>query len=142
VTSLKSINFNQNIKSYAINGDENNVVRINTSDYGIFTRAKEKENEMSALATKASKAEEEDNLTVLKKVEQEVRDLLNYIFNADVCTPAFGNANCLSPCDGEFLFISFFDALMKILEEEMLEETQKFNDHVSKYTRHLAELTK
>ena len=139
---MKSINFNQNIKSYAINGDENNVVKINTSDYGIFTRAKEKAKEMSSLENKATKAEEKDDLTKLADVEKEVRDLLNYIFNTDVCTPAFGNANCLSPCNGEPLFIGFFNALMQILEEDMVAETKKFNANVSKYTSQADKLTK
>lgn len=37
--SMQSINFNSgNYKEYAINGDENRVIRINVSDVGIITR--------------------------------------------------------------------------------------------------------
>ena len=37
--SMQSIDFNSgNYKEYAINGDENRVIRINVSDVGIITR--------------------------------------------------------------------------------------------------------
>lgn len=139
---MESINFNQNIKTYAINGDESNVVKINTSDYGIFSRAKEKAQELASLEKMATDSESEDNLTKMEEVEKLVRNLLNYIFNADVCTPAFGNVNCLSPCDGVPMFVGFFNAFMEILQEEMLTESKKMQANVSKYTNQLPHLAK
>lgn len=137
---MKSINFNQNIKSYAINGDESNVIKLNPTDLGIFTRGEEKSGELQSLEKLAK--ENEDKLAEMKDVEKETRNLLNYIFNADVCTPALGKTNCLSLCDGEPLFVGLFKSLMEIVKEEMQAENKKAEAKVSKYTSQLPELTK
>ena len=137
---MKSINFNQNIKTYAINGDENNVVKLNTSDYGIFTRAEEMQTKFVELSKEATQAENESNFEKLKKVEKDVRNALDYIFNTDVCTPAFGKTNCLSPCNGSFIFMNFLEAMLEVLKEDMVQESKKFEANVSKYTKQLPQL--
>lgn len=139
MSKLESINFNQNIKTFAINGDENNVIKLNTSDYGIFTRHKEKANELEDFEKLA--VENEDKIAEMEEAEKTVRDLLNYIFNSDVCTPAFGKTNCLSPCDGMPLFVGFLNALMGIVERDMQAENKKMEANISKYTNQLPQLT-
>lgn len=142
MNSLKSINFNQNIKTYAINDDENNVVKINTADIGIFARAEEEWERLEKFAQEAEQAKEVKDFNTYRKREQEIRNTINSIFNSDVCTPAFGKTYCTSPCNGEPLYIGLLTALLELVEEDITEENKKFEANVSKYTKQAQKLTK
>ena len=59
--SMQSINFNSgNYKEYAINGDENRVIRINVSDVGIITRIQDAMSNADNIAEEVSEREKKD----------------------------------------------------------------------------------
>lgn len=138
---MQSINFSTGIKEYAVNGDENNVIRINVSDLNISKRYQEASEKIEKLAEKyknVSKPTPEQ----LAEADKEVRTQLNYVFDSDVCTPAFGNTNCFSPvADGHFLFEAFMEAFLPLIQQDMQATANASKIHIGnkteKYTEHL-----
>ena len=135
--TVESINFNQNLKTYAINGDESNVVKINTADYVIFDRADKAKAILAELSNRANNATTDNAFTELSEIDKEVKEQLNYVFGTDVSTPAFGTANCLSPVNGEPMFLGFFNALLQIISHDIESATKKMAEGVKKYTHQL-----
>lgn len=81
--SMQSIDFNSgNYKEYAINGDENRVIRINVSDVGIITRIQDAMSKADNIAEEVSEREKnEDRTQLLKEYDQRAREMVNDIFN-------------------------------------------------------------
>ena len=73
--TVESINFNQNLKTYAINGDESNVVKINTADYGIFDRADKAKAILAELSNRANNATTDNAFTELSEIDKETSNL-------------------------------------------------------------------
>ena len=74
--SMQSIDFNSgNYKEYAINGDENRVIRINVSDVGIITRIQDAMSKADNIAEEVSECEKnEDRTQLLKEYDQRKRN--------------------------------------------------------------------
>lgn len=124
---MKSVNYNSGYKTYALNGDESNVIRINVSDVNILKRVKEVQDFMSALEDEKPTPER------LVELDEIVREKINYVFGADVSSAAFGETNCFSPVDdGRFLFQAFLEALIPAISED-IKAKAKPNENVKKY---------
>lgn len=108
---MKSINFNSGIREYAINGDESNVIRV-PLDLNIMDRMVRIGSEVAEIAKQY--ASKKPTPADFAQFDARVREKLNEAFGTDICTPAFGNINCLSPvdADGTMLFQAFFDAFL------------------------------
>ncbi len=132
---MQSINFNSGYKEYAINGDETNVVRFMPSDFNILERMKEAVPAIeSAHQTYVDSKDAPDISDVMYSCDKKIREQINYIFGNDVCTAAFGTANCLSPVGGNLLYQSFLEALFPILERDISVEMAKVEKNIKKYT--------
>lgn len=137
---MQSINFESgNYKEYAINGDENNTIRIDVSDLGFVDRFKTamKEIEKAQEEYSAIKNPSED---ILSEIDRRARDIVNKAFDCDVCTKAFGNKNCLSRAsNGEPILINFLNAFIPIIKKDFGSAIQaqhiKLEDKTEKYTK-------
>ena len=116
---MKSINFNTGIKEYAVNGDENNCIRINISDMNIAARFKECANmfdEIQADINENGKPSPEK----LSEYDKTLKAKIDYIFDSDVSSHAFGGMNCLSPVGGgQLLFSAFLNAFMDLIKDDI-----------------------
>lgn len=140
---MQSINFDNNLKTYAVNHDESNVVKINTADYGIFDRAKKSRTIFNNLSAEASEAKnKDDEFDILAEIDKKIKQRLNYIFGADVSTPAFGEVNCLSPCNGVPMFWGFLNALLDIIKADMEDSTLQMQKNIEKYAKQLPNIVK
>lgn len=123
---MQSINFDTGYKTYAVNGDENNVIRINVADLSIKSRIKEMYARIGALESEyrdTDKPTDEQYAEVDKKIKAEI----NYAIGTDVCTPAFGLLNCLTilPDSGKSVAQSFLEALTPIIQKDVDEYVNK-----------------
>lgn len=132
---MQSINFNIGYKEYIINNDENNKVRININDLNIPHRIEECQ---SFFDETAEKYKNENRLLTseeLAEMDKLIREKINYAFGTDVCTPAFGNINCMSPVEGgKMLFEAFFEVLMPVVEADMKAAAQAQAVHIKDKT--------
>lgn len=135
---MENLNFKSNVKKYSLNGDENCVISVNTTDYAILDRIKKATKNIEKLADeyqekKINNDDEANELFV--ETDKEIRNQINYIFNSDVCTMAFGNTNCFSLCDdGSALFENFINAIVPVIKSDIEAAQEKQNKRIEKYT--------
>ena len=113
---MKSINFNDGIREYMINGDESRIIRIRL-DPGMAERFEEAAADIDGMIQNCggrSKAE------IISGMGAELCRMINKAFGTDVCTAAFGGVNPLTPVsDGKPLYQAFFEALMPEIEADI-----------------------
>lgn len=141
---MQNINFNDGYKEFSINNDESRVIRFNPSDYAILERFSQARKEIQEELTKIgddieinSNGEPSDDLDqtaeIVKKANSVIREKVNYIFGADVCTPAFGMQSPLSSVKGKSLVERFLDAVAPLIEKEIEAERKASEKRMSKY---------
>lgn len=128
---MKSINFDDGLQSFCINGNENRVIRFNPADLNLVIRAQEAEKQIEAGQKDLEAIElnpdgtpmtnEEDVLKKLEAFNGTIREALNHIFNADVYDTAFAGQSplCIVGKDKEFLFEAFVKSVLPFIEKEV-----------------------
>lgn len=114
---MQSINFDEGYKTYAINGDENRVIRINVTDLNVKKRFDEATKIIFEMVDSIN-----DDVTVeqITEADRVIRGQLDHIFGAGTCEMAFGQTNVLSFVGGgKMLIESFLDALMPVITADM-----------------------
>lgn len=117
---MQNLNFDDGVRSYAVNGDEGRVVRVCVTDMNLGKRIAELEQQIPALEAKY-RGMTDPTPEQLAALDADIRSLINGAFGADVCTPAFGQTNCCSPvgADGHMLFTGFLAALTEQIRAEI-----------------------
>lgn len=114
---MKSINFDEGYKTYAVNGDESRVIKIRISDFNLIKRVEAALTETESLKEKYSGKPDENAMI---EFDSNVRKIIDKAFDSDVCANAFGDANiCTVVSGGKLLFESFFEAFMPILKSDV-----------------------
>lgn len=126
---MQSINFDKGYKTYAVNEDESNVVKINVADLNMKFRIEELPSRIALLEEKYKDVKDPTSRQC-KEADSEVRKEINYAFGTDVCTPAFGLLNCLTILadSGKSVAQSFIEALMPIIKRDIDEYTEKIKN--------------
>ncbi|MDB2032467.1 hypothetical protein PMZ84_14710 [[Clostridium] symbiosum] len=144
---MRSINFDDGMKSFCINGDENRVIRFNPGDLNMRVRVKEAQKRISEWEgnLKAIKLnpdgtpveEEQEALDELRNFEDVLRRELNYVFNADVYDIIFAGQSPLCTVGKEkmFLFEAVLQSVTPIIEDEIEAFSSASQARVEKYTK-------
>ena len=121
---MKSINFKKNFKEYAVNGDESKIIRVKLSP--------DMMNKIQDTMSEIDKFRDEINENNIAEMGRKYGEIINNIFDTDICTPAFDGENPFSIVDGGKLLIeAFFEAFIPILEEDV--KSLKIRPEVQKY---------
>lgn len=147
---MQSINFkNGNFKSFAINGDENNIIKINVSDMSIITRLKKAMSKIDEIVSGLENIEGEtvNVAEFLAEQDEQARNIVNDIFGLDVCTAAFGRTNVFSTDErGRPILINFMEALMPLIANEIKSAQTaaqiQLEDKTDKYIKPVTEQSK
>ena len=131
---MQSISFDEGYKEFAINNDENRVIRFNPKDFGILTRMEDTLSDFEALEKRLKGGNEEEFTNNLREAEKVVHEKIDSIFNANVHDIIFNHQSPISLVGGEFLFMRVIEALVPIVEKEVKYEMQKSEKRMSKYT--------
>lgn len=137
-------------KRFRINGDDNKILEIDTNDLGILTRLHEKFEELDKLALEANTTESElsdddDEFTTLtkvgrtlKEVDDEMRKILDDIFNANV-SETCATKNLYSPENGKWFFEVIIERVIPLCNRDINDGFRKMelraNKHTAKYTK-------
>lgn len=129
---MRSINFDDGYRTYAINGDENRIIRVNVTDLNAlerFGRATEKMDELIADSRGEDVTPEK-----LAELDHIIREQFDLIFGEGMCETVFGRVNILSAVtDGRMLIESFLDAFLPVVREDIAAAAQASNERVNKY---------
>ena len=141
-------------KKFRFDRDDNRIVEINTSDMNLMQRVNVAYPKLQALQDKASKLtegidiDESDANTLhgiatmaerLTEVDTEMRNLLDYMFDAPVSAAAAPSGSMYDPFNGSFRFEHIIAIMMTQYEENLQSEFSKMErqmkSHTDKYTR-------
>ncbi|QHQ61391.1 hypothetical protein Ana3638_11915 [Anaerocolumna sedimenticola] len=142
---MQNINFDDGYKEFSINGDENRVIRINPSDFGLierFNKAIENiENELGSLSTDVHLDAKGDPIEQLKEAADEVakariyvNEQIDYIFNSPVSNAVFGNQSPLSSPGGIPLVERFLNVVGPIINDMIKADVKAREARIKKYT--------
>ncbi len=136
-------------KRIAINGDESRILELNTSDLNITNRLSEAYPKLTELAHQISTLvmpETEDDVADLKAaadawkaIDDEMRNLMDYIFDSNVSEMCAPSGSMYDPINGKLRFEWLIDILSDLYERELQAEfnkvTKRIEKHTSKYVK-------
>lgn len=142
-------------KKFRFDKDDTRIVEINTSDMNLMQRVNVAYPKLQALQDKASKLAEgieiDDNNAAeaiegialmaerLTEVDTEMREMLDYMFDAPVSAVAAPDGSMYDPFNGSFRYEYIIALIMKQYEDNLQSEFKKMEKqlkkHTDKYTR-------
>ena len=145
-------------KRFRFDQDNNRIIELNTSDMNIIARMSEAYPKLKEQQEKAAKLMEgieihegdevtdekvlKDVLTVTERltaIDQEMRDLIDFMFNAPVSDAAAPDGSMYDPYNGSFRFEYIITLLVKQYENNLQAEYTKMakqmEKHTAKYTK-------
>jgi len=139
-------------KKFRFGKDDNRIVEINTSDMNLMQRVNEAYPKLNDLQNRAAKLTEgldleesagiEDLGTMAERlsvVDTEMRELIDYMFDAPVSAAAAPDGSMYDPFNGSFRYEHIIAAIMKQYEDNLQSEFKKMErqlkKHTDKYTR-------
>lgn len=140
---MQSLNFKTPLKTYAINDDENTVIKINTTDYSLIDRLSSLTKRTTELMKKyKEKSPDETTINVFLDVDKEIRKEIDYVLGAGVSQGAFGDVNCLSLCeDGSMIFENFLNCVIPVIVSDIENAHAQQRKHIEKYIKQAKRLT-
>lgn len=134
-------------KKIRINGDNNRVLNINTTDIGIASRLQEFYPKLEELQSKFSNIEakyDEDGVitdesfnamgVAIKEIDDQMRECIDKIFDANVSEVCAPDGNMFDPINGSYRFEYIIDALSNLYSEEIAKNLEKRKETVHKHT--------
>lgn len=127
-------------KRFRIDGDDNRIIELNTSDMTILNRLDESERRLRELAdsTNTDLTGEDDSdvavITRLLATDREMRDIIDYLFDspvADICAP---DGSMYDPFNGKYRFEHILETLFALYEQNISDEIKKMRKNVQKHT--------
>lgn len=128
---MQSINFDTGYKTYTINGDENNVIRVNLTDPNLIKRI---ETAMSDIEKFKNSITNDTTLPeVYEKFDKLVKDKIDFSFGIGTSKAVFGDLNCLAVANdkGECIFETFLAAILPAIQADMEQAMKSQNKHIS-----------
>lgn len=141
---MQSLNFKTPLKTYAINDDENAVIKINTTDFGLIDRLKNLVERAGKIADKYKTTPEDKlNIDVFIDFDKDIRKEIDYVLGEGVSQSAFGDVNCLSICDdGSMIFENFLNCVVPVILNDVQTAVANRSKHIEKYTNQAKRLTR
>lgn len=142
-------------KSFRIDGDNNRIIYLDTSDMNILVRFEEVYPEIRKLAVDAAERAEatkqappeepgediEDDgpifgetTAILKEIDSKMREKLNYIFASDIADICEPTGNMYDMVNGEFRFEHIISVLSNLYINNINSEIRKMQERVKKHT--------
>lgn len=129
-------------KRIRVDGDDNRILELNTSDLGIFGRLKESEQRIVDITKDAMQNwqddETEDSLSLVadkfKQADEEMRKVMDYIFDANVSSICAPSGTMFDPINGKFRYEHILEVVGSVYEADLTTEITKLSSRVKKHT--------
>lgn len=127
-------------KQFTIDGDENRILELDTSDLNIVKRIKEFYPKLQKLEEKLQNIPDfkDDQLVdiadFLDDIDSEMRTAVDAIFDSNVCEVCVPNGSMYDPINGRLRYEILIDVLSKLYDENLSAEIKKVNKRVEKHT--------
>ena len=129
-------------KRFRIDGDDNRIIELNTSDINVLGRLQEAYTKLMDMAAHASDLADIDTdtdegltklVSALKDIDNQMRELIDYIFDSkisDICAP---DGSMYDPFNGQFRFEHIIETLSGLYENNFDTEFKKMSTNVRKH---------
>ena len=77
---------------------------------------------------------DEESIKILNEVEENLFELVDYLFDGNAAGAFFGKMHAFSPVDGRFYCENVLNAVGEFISKKFDSEIQKINSRVEKYT--------
>lgn len=134
---MKNLNINKGYKTYSINGDENAVITVKTTDFGIIDRLTKVREHAAKIIGELEKIESdaapEVYLKAMSEADEKVKAELDTVFDSPVSKAVFGNMNSLSFAGGQPVAVNFIEAILPEITKDLNEEHNAAAEKIGKY---------
>lgn len=133
-----------------LNGNPEKVIELDLGDSNIITRLSEGTDKIENLVNERQNLHEllangndsdESNTgyyknlaSKFKELENSMREIINEIFEYDVCTPFLGTSSVFSIKNGEFAFEKIINSLMGLYSDSIRKESNNLKQRLAKHT--------
>lgn len=134
-------------KRIRIDGDDNKIIEINVSDMGVINRLQEAYDRLISLANTYNLQEEESNaeeadddfdvrktVETLRTLDKEMRELVDFVFQANVSEVCASDGTMADPVNGQFRFEYIIEKFLAVYDKNFTEEFKKMSKNVKKRT--------
>ena len=131
-------------KRIRIDGDDNRIVEINLSDMGVMSRLQDAYDKLVSLANKYNLKEEEagtdeetdtdETLKLLNILDTEMRELVDFIFQANISEVCANDGTMADPINGQFRFEYIIEKFLALYDANFTTEFKKMSKNVKKHT--------
>ena len=115
-----------------INGNNNAIIELNLSDFGIIERLETGYSQLQGLAKEVAEIKDDDISANIKAVDRKMRDLVDYIFDSKVSDTCCPSGTMIDLKDGEYYFEHIINTLTKLYESNINSEYKLLKARVSK----------
>lgn len=150
-TNIQDIDLSETKKKqFRVNGDNNAILSLNTSDLSILSRLNKLYPKLQKLAGDAiaemlpdtdDDSEEyiKKSAEVLEKIDADMRNALDELFDANVSEVCAPSGTMYDPINGKLRFEHIVDVLSGLYEQNLKKEmsltTERISKHTKKYTK-------
>ena len=132
-------------KRIRVDGDDNRILELNTSDINILSRLRDGYPKLNALSSKLATIkdiDESDNIqenvtataNFIDEVDTEMREILDFIFDANVSELCAPSGSMYDMFNGQYRFEIIIETLLKLYEDNINAEYKKMTKRVQKHT--------
>ncbi len=132
-------------KRFRIDGDDDRILELNTSDMSIINRLNTIYPKLQQLATDAATkldvGEEEDtqkaldaSAKALTEIDTDMRNLIDELFDSNVSEVCCVSGSMYDPFNGKFRFEHIIETLSGLYETNLKNEFNKMSKNVKKHT--------
>lgn len=141
------LSFGRNhIRHFAINGNEEHAIDLDTTDTGILTRWEQTENELMATISELDTIGDGDGENEREKavamsrrfgeVEAKAREQIDFLFNTNVSGPICAEyGNLLRTVDGEPFIMTVMETLLGFYAEDIRKDMEESKARIEKHTK-------
>ena len=133
-----------NKKRFTIDGDENRILELNTSDLSVISRVDEFDKAVTEEFEKF--VEEQDKFTgedfdfkrlgeLLTEIDKFIREKLDWLYDAKISETLAPFGTMLDPINGDFRFQIINDILVGLYDKQFTKELKVRNDKIRQHTK-------
>lgn len=130
---------------FRINGDNDKILELNTSDFNVITRLNEAypklleySDKISELGEVEGDVDKKETLAkmsdILEDIDKSMKKEIDYIFDANVSEVCLGNRNAYDPRNGKFVWEHVIEAIGDLYKVSFTKELEKIRKRIDKHT--------
>lgn len=126
---------NSGFETFIINGTTE--VIINPTDINfiekLYCAFEDSDKQAEEYEAKIDKANGREKFALARELDSKIRELINAIFEQDICAALFGNTHVCALSDGVPLWANLLFGFMDVVNDNTTEELKKTSSRITQY---------